>query len=83
MINTHHYPNRTPQNPILKNELSRVISAAVVNRQFCALLLKNPTAALSTGYSGENFSLAQEERAKLGTIRASSLAEFAAQVAAI
>ena len=69
------------QNSGLKRELSRVISAAVVNRQFCDLLLIDPNKALSTGYCGENFSLDSDERDRLGSIRAGSLAEFAARVA--
>lgn len=69
------------QNPGLKRELSRVISAAVVNRQFCDLLLIDPNKALNNGYCGENFSLTTDDRDRLGSIRAGSLAEFAARVA--
>lgn len=82
MIQTN-LTNRSMQNHGFKQELSRVISAAVINRQFCAMLLNDPVKALSAGYSGENFSLAQEDRVRLGSIRANNLAEFAAQVAAL
>jgi hypothetical protein len=62
-------------------ELSRLITAAVVNREFCHLLLANPALALATGYSGESFRLAVEEQELVLSIRATSLADFAMQLA--
>ena len=61
-------------------ELSRLITAAVVNRQFCNLLLANPAMALATGYNGEAFHLATEEQELVASIRATSLADFAKQL---
>ena len=61
-------------------ELSRLIAAAVVNRQFCNLLLANPAMALATGYNGEVFHLASEEQELVASIRATSLADFAKQL---
>jgi hypothetical protein len=61
-------------------ELSRLITAAVVNRQFCNLLLANPAMALATGYNGEAFHLASEEQELVASIRATSLADFAKQL---
>ena len=61
-------------------ELSRLITAAVVNRQFCNLLLTNPAMALATGYNGEDFHLATEEQELIASIRATSLADFAKQL---
>jgi hypothetical protein len=61
-------------------ELSRLISAAVVNREFCNLLLADPAVALATGYNGEAFHLATEEQELITSIRATSLADFAQQL---
>lgn len=57
-------------------ELSRLISAAVVNKAFCRLLLRDPAAALESGYLGESFRLPPNERALVLSIQASSLADF-------
>lgn len=62
-------------------ELSRLITAAVVNQKFCTLLLTNPAMALATGYNGELFRLATEEQELILSIRATSLADFATQLA--
>jgi hypothetical protein len=61
-------------------ELSRLVTAAVVNQKFCNLLLASPTAALSAGYNGESFNLTLEERELVVSIRASSLTDFATQL---
>lgn len=61
-------------------ELSRLITAAVVNRKFCQMLLENPQKALASGYKGETFTLGSEEQDLISSIRAGSLAEFASQL---
>lgn len=61
-------------------ELNRLLAAAVVNRQFCQLLLNDPAAALAEGYLGEAFRLAEEERRLLLALRAESLPELAQQL---
>ena len=61
-------------------ELSRLITAAVVNQEFCSLLLANPAVAVATGYNGEPFDLAMEEQELILSIRATSLADFAKQL---
>jgi hypothetical protein len=61
-------------------ELSRLLTAAVVNRGFCNLLLTNPATALARGYNGESFRLASEEQDLVLSIQAQSLAEFARQL---
>jgi hypothetical protein len=63
-----------------RQEISRVLTAAVINENFRKLLLANPDQALTKGYRGEPFHLAKEERTRLAAIRATSLAEFAAQL---
>ncbi len=61
-------------------EVSRLISAAVVNKHFCRLLLTRPAEALEAGYLGEPFALEREDRAMILAIQADSLADFAMQV---
>ena len=60
--------------------LSRLLSAAVVNREFCNLLLANPAMAVAIGYDGEPFDLAAEEQELIFSIHATSLTDFAKQL---
>jgi len=60
--------------------MSRVFAAAVVNRQFCDMLLSDPHQALQKGYLGETFSLSKEEQDLIVSIRANSLSDLAKQV---
>jgi len=71
------------QNLFKNQELSRILSAAIVNGHFRSRLLNNPVSAIASGYSGESFSLGSNEQKKLGAIRAKSLADFAAQLSAV
>lgn len=61
-------------------EINRLLTAAVVNRRFCRLLLSNPLAALASGYRGEAFNLNPGEVKRISTIRATSLRDFALQL---
>jgi len=61
--------------------LSRLITAAVINQSFRSLLLSNPEKALTTGYNGETFRLDRDERELVLSIRATSLSDFAVKVA--
>jgi hypothetical protein len=62
------------------NAISRVFAAAVVNRQFCDLLLRDPHKALQKGYLGETFLLSKQERDLIVSINARSLSDLARQV---
>ncbi|GIV78600.1 MAG: hypothetical protein KatS3mg050_2994 [Litorilinea sp.] len=62
------------------SEVNRLLSAALVSRRFCHLLLTDPAAALAAGYNGEHFDLTPEERARILAIQAKSLQDFAAQL---
>jgi len=73
-------PSLASVNAYQRQEISRILTAAVINENFRKLLLANPGQALSKGYRGEPFHLAQEAHTRLAAIRASSLAEFAAQI---
>ena len=61
-------------------ELSRLLTAAVVNPEFCDLLLSNPPIALSGGYNGETFKFTPEAQKMIFSINANSLEEFASHL---
>lgn len=68
---------KAPRNPA---GLSKLLEAAVVNRQFCQLLLKQPETALRQGYLGNSFDLTLEEQALIISIQANSLPDLARKV---
>jgi hypothetical protein len=73
--------NNHSQAGINKNqEISRVLSAAVINNRFRSMLLDYPRSAVVSGYFGEKFSLENEMIQKLGSIHSGNLADFAAQL---
>ena len=57
--------------------LDHLFAAAVVSRQFREMLLKDPETAVQRGYLGERFELSHEERERLASARAQSLADLA------
>lgn len=59
------------------NEISRIMTAAVISFRFRQDLLANPLAAIHNGYGDETFSLKRNEAEQIASIRASSLEEFA------
>lgn len=61
-------------------EFSRLITAAVVNKGFCQMLLKNPKMALDSGFKGESFVFETDDQNYILSIKASDLAEFANQL---
>ncbi|HWQ46981.1 MAG TPA: hypothetical protein VN376_08945 [Longilinea sp.] len=73
----------TPAISPFKTEQSRSINrlfcAAAISRSFCQLLLSDPATALVNGFQGEHFDLNSEEKCRLLTIRATSLADLASQ----
>ena len=74
-------PVAAAQNAIGQSaEINRLLTAAVVSRRFCQLLLANPVAALTAGYRGEAFRLSADEMRQVTAIRASSLQDFAQQL---
>ena len=75
---TKQSPNKSAS-----SEYSRILSAAVINTKFREMLLSDPVKAISRGYSGEQFDLDHEDKDRLATIHATSLAEFAAQLSQI
>jgi hypothetical protein len=63
-----------------KSEISRLLTAAVVNTNFRRLLLANPAMALAVGYDGEKFRLSHEDRELILSIQANSIQDFARQI---
>ncbi len=84
MIASFTHPPRINLNikttPSPKEGVSRIFAAAIVNRQFCQMLLQDPHTAVQRGYLGETFSLSKEELDVIVSIRAESLPDFARQV---
>ena len=63
-----------------ETEFSRILTAAVINPQFCRILLSDPGRALTMGFAGEPFKLNAESHDRLSGIRAKSLSDFARQM---
>ncbi|HUV16113.1 MAG TPA: hypothetical protein VMW28_06080 [Pelolinea sp.] len=64
-------------------EFSRILSAAVINKQFRSALLSDPSGAVASGYCGEPFYLSADQKQRISAIHSRSLEEFAAQLAQI
>ena len=62
-------------------EVSRLLTAAVINHSFRSMLLSNPAKAIAGGYSGEWFQLGSTQKRRVTSIHASTLTEFATQLA--
>lgn len=67
----------------LHPEYSRILSAAVINRDFRDMLLNDPDKAISSGFNGETFMLSIEERKEIKSLKGLSLKDFASQLARI
>jgi len=67
----------------IQQEISRLLTAAVINGSFRQALLSNPVAAISSGFGGEAFNLGADVVKRVSTIRATSLADFASQLSNI
>ena len=76
-------PTTNLKRQLTSSEYSRILSAAVINSHFRQMLLNDPVKAISNGYSGEQFNINSEEKVRLSTIRATSLTDFAAQLAQV
>lgn len=76
-------PLRVAETPRNLAGLSKLFEAAVVNRQFCQLLLSQPETALRQGYQGISFGLTPEEQALIVSIQANSLPDLAQQVTTV
>jgi hypothetical protein len=63
------------------SELGKLVHAALISAGFRELLLGDAAAALAVGYASETFRLTPEEHELVLSIRASSLQDFAMQLA--
>ncbi len=71
----------TQSRPVINTpNISRLITAAVINKPFEQLLLSNPEQAISTGYNGEAFPLNRQEKDLVLSIKANTLADFASSL---
>jgi hypothetical protein len=71
-MSTNTQPNR-----VRHSEVGRLLNAAIVDRQFCDLLLTRPDLALTNGYEGEPFQFNSRERRFFLTTKSTSLADLA------
>lgn len=60
--------------------LHRLFAAAVVSNQFRETLLREPEAALANGYLGQPFTLSDQEKVIIQSVRAKNLADLAQKV---
>jgi hypothetical protein len=61
-------------------EISRIMTAAIVNGHFRQNLLANPREAIEKGFGEEIFVLNQDESDQIANIQADSLEEFAIKI---
>ncbi len=60
--------------------VNKLISAALVSREFQRVLLKDPLLAAEMGYRGEKFNLSAQELTWISSIRADNLKHFTEQL---
>ena len=68
-----------PQSAI-KAELGRLIHAAIINKNFCQKLLKNPLMSIEAGYCGESFHFSPAFKESLRFVHAESFESFCSQL---
>jgi hypothetical protein len=71
-----------PDYPTSNDEMNRLLCAAVVSKKFRNTLIRNPEAAVASGYQGESFNLSDEERSWLYSNRPANLVDLAANMVA-
>lgn len=57
--------------------LNQILCAALIDREFCSKLLKNPSLAVADGYLGNCFDLSTEEKNIMMGIKAKTIEDFA------
>jgi hypothetical protein len=73
-------PFQVAESPRTITGLSNLFEAAIINNQFCQLLLSKPQKAIKQGYLGNSFELTPEEQNLIISINAKSLSDLAHQV---
>jgi len=80
-LNTYSaLPTKLDRSNNMRSGLHRLFAAAVVNDQFRETLLNKPDEALTHGYLGQSFSLTDQEREIIHSIRADTLTDLAQKV---
>ena len=75
------YTNRSPKKESPTScAISRLLAAAVINKSFRDLLLKDPAQALIQGYQDQDFQLNSDERNLILSIQAENLSDLALQI---
>lgn len=64
----------------VQSEFSRLLHAAVINKNFREKLLNNPTNCIESGFCGEKFHFPRELASQIKQIKARSLQEFSLQM---
>ena len=62
-------------------EVTRLLTAAVINPGFCKSLLDNPALAIKGGFQGEDFAFTDEKCDLITSLGADSLPDLAKQLA--
>ncbi len=65
-----------------KGSINRLLAAAVINKRFCELLLRDPEKAILAGYGGETFSISHPIQDVICSIKAKTLTDFTQQLLA-
>lgn len=87
MLTTFPSPEIRSRHPVIPQkpsspEITRLLTAAVINRRFRELLLQDPARALNEGFQGEYFFLSSREQDLVLSIKAVDLGDYASQVSA-
>jgi hypothetical protein len=72
----------SPPDPFepFRMECGRLVHAALISRTFRSMLLADPIKTIETGYYGEKFTFTREEKERIKSIHASTLADFSSQL---
>ena len=80
-LNTYSAPHLGLGKPVnARTGLHRLFAAAIVSDQFRATLLNKPDEALANGYLGQTFTLTDQEKTLIKSIRADTLTDLAQKV---
>ena len=64
----------------LMGEIGRVLSAAVINRNFREALLADPKQSIEAGYFGESFHLPKHLVSRISDIKSSTIEHFSSEI---
>ena len=79
-LDVYSGPSLGYRKPTERNGLHRLFAAAIVNNQFRETLLREPEAALESGYLGQPFALSDQEKKIIQSARAKTLTDLAQKV---